>query len=83
MSERNAIVIVLTWSNMSNVIFEPEKVAAAEAEDIICFEKPGVYRRAPRAMITQVGGKLVTVKWLETNKGYRDFPHYRLRLATR
>ena len=56
---------------MNNVFLEPDKVAAARAEEMSCFKKLGVCRRVPRAMIKQVGGKLVSVKWLDTNKGYR------------
>ena len=36
-----------------------------------------------RAMIKQVGGKIVSVKWLYTNKGDRGFPNYRSRLVAR
>ena len=47
------------------------------------FKKLGVYRRLPRAMIQQVGGKIPTVKWLDTNKGDLDAPNYRSRLVAR
>ena len=32
-------------------------------------------------MIKQVGGKLVSVKWLDTSEGDRNFPNYRSRLV--
>ena len=37
----------------------------------------GVDRRVPGAMIKQVGGKFVSVGWLDTKKGDREFPTYR------
>ena len=71
------------WDDMNNVFLEPDKVAATRAEEISFYKKLGVYRRVPRALIKQVGGKIVTVKWLDTNKGDRDAPNYRSRLVAR
>ena len=47
------------------------------------FKKLGVYRRVPKDMIRTVGGKRISVKWLDTNKGDRDNPNYRSRLVGR
>ena len=71
------------WDDMNNVFLEPDMVAAARAEEMSFFKKLGVYRRVPRAMIKQVGGKLGSVKWLDTNKGDRSFRNYRFRLVAR
>ena len=49
------------WDDMNNVLLEPDKVAAARAEEMSFFNKLGVYQRVPRAIIKQVGGKLVSV----------------------
>ena len=71
------------WDDTNNVFLEPDKVAAARAEEMSFFKKLGVYRRVPRARIKQVGGKPVSNKWLDTSKGDRDFPNYRSRLIAR
>ena len=55
------------WDDMNNVFLEPDTVAAARAEDM-SLNRLGVYRRVPRAMIKQVGGKLVSAKWLDTTR---------------
>ena len=71
------------WDDVNNELLEPDKVAAARAEEFCFFKKLGFYRRVPQAMIKQVGGKLVSVKWLDMSKGDRDFPKYRSRLVAR
>ena len=69
------------WDDIHNVFLEPDKVTAARAEEMSFFKKLGVYRRVPRAIIQQVGGKIVTVKWLDTKKGDRHAPNYRSSLV--
>ena len=59
------------WDDTNNVFLKPDKVAAARAEEMSFFKKLGVYRRVPLAMIKQVGSQLVSVSWLDTNKGDR------------
>ena len=71
------------WDDTNNVFLEPDKVAAARAEEMSFFKNLGVYRRVLRAMIKQVGGNIVSVKWFDTNKGDRDFPNFRSRLVAR
>ena len=70
------------WDVMNNMFLELDKVAAARAEEMSLFKKLGVYRRVPRAMIKQVGGKIVTVEWLD-NRGDRVASNYRSRLLAR
>ena len=33
------------------------------------FEDMGAYKRVPRDMVQKVGGKLVSVRWIDVNKG--------------
>ena len=47
------------WDDMNNLLLAPDKVAAARAEKMSFFKRLGVCRRVPRAMMKQVGGKLV------------------------
>ena len=71
------------WDDVNNVFLEPAKVVDARAEEMRFFKKLGVYRRVPRALIKELGGKLISVRWLDTNKGDRDEPNYRSRLVGR
>ena len=47
------------------------------------FQKLGVYKRVPRSRIKETEGKLISTKWLDTNKGDRENPNYRSRLVGR
>ena len=67
--------ITEAWGDVHNAFLEPDKVAAARADDISFFDKLGVVRRVLRVMIKQVRGKLVSVKWLDTDKGRSRFPN--------
>ena len=71
------------WDDMNNVFLDPDKVAKARAEEMGFFKKLGVYQRVPKAKVHEVGGKMVSVKWLDTNKGDRENPNYRSRLVAR
>ena len=71
------------WDDMNNVFLDPAKVKIARAEEMGFFKKLGVYRRVPRELVKQTGGKMISVKWLDTNKGDHDNPNYRSRLVGR
>ena len=45
------------WDDMNNVFLDLAKVKIARAEEMSFFKKLGVYRRVPKDMIRQVGGK--------------------------
>ena len=71
------------WDDMNNVFLDPKQVKAARAEEMAFFKKLGVYKRVPKALVKQMDGKRITVKWLDTNKGDRANPNYRSRLVGR
>ena len=47
------------------------------------FRKMGVYEKVPRAMAWKLGCKVITTKWLDTNKCDESTPNYRSRLVGR
>ena len=47
------------------------------------FKKLGVYERVHKSQVQATGGKMITVKWLDTSKGDKDNPNYRSRLVGR
>ena len=71
------------WDDMNEVFLNPIAVKQARSEEMAFFKKLGVYRRVPRSRVVEVGGKMVSVKWLDTNKGDRLNPNHRSRLVAR
>ena len=71
------------WDDMNNVFLDPAMVVAAREVEMSFFKKLGVYKRVPRSRVQELGGKMVSVKWLDTNKGDRAAPNYRSRLVAR
>ena len=71
------------WDDVNGVFLDPEKVVSARAEEMKFFEKLGVYRRVPRALVKEMNGNIVSTKWLDTNKGDKDNPNYRSRFVAR
>ena len=47
------------------------------------FRKMNAYTRCPRARIEEEKGKLIDVRWIDTNKGDTANPNYRSRLMGR
>ena len=43
----------------------------------------GVYKRVPRDVAKKMGCKVITTKWVDTNKGDTSRPNYRSRLVGR
>ena len=71
------------WDDMNEVFLDPEAVKLARAEEMAFFRKLGVYRRVPRSRVAELNGKMVSVKWLDTNKGDKNNPNHRSRLVAR
>ena len=71
------------WDDVNNVFLDPKKVQEAREEEMSFFRKLGVYKRVKRSLVKSTGGRLITVKWLDTNKGDKDNPNYRSRLVGR
>ena len=43
----------------------------------------GVYSKVPREEARKLGAKVITTKWIDTNKGSNTEPNYRSRLVGR
>ena len=44
------------------------------------FKKMRVYKKVPRDVAKKMGCKVITTKWVDTNKGDTSRPNYRSRL---
>ena len=58
------------------------RVIEARKLEMDFFKQMGVYRKIPRAAVP-AGQKVITTKWVDTNKGSVDEPDYRSRLYGR
>ena len=71
------------WDDVNGVFLDANKVRDAREEEMAFFRKLGVYKRVHKSQVQATGGKMITVKWLDTNKGDKDNPNYRSRLVGR
>jgi len=62
---------------------DKEGVVQARLTEMAFFRKMGVYAKVDRAEVKQRQGKIISTKWIDTNKGTKDSPNYRSRLVGR
>ena len=74
---------VIATDDVNDVDLEPELVLEARAVEMSFFKKMGVYTRVKRSEMQKCPGKMISTKWIDTNKGDRDNPNYRSRLVGR
>ena len=60
-----------------------EKVITARQLEMVYFKRMGVYRKVPRQEAKDAGVRVITTKWIDTNKGSDSEPNYRSRLVAR
>ena len=60
-----------------------ERAVQARRLEMDFFRKMGVYRKVDRSEAARAGCKVITTKWLDTNKGDEANPNYRSRLVGR
>ena len=65
------------------VNLDKEMVIAARKLEMDYFRKMRVYTKVPRKLAKDGGHKVISTKWLDTNKGDDDKPNYRSRLVGR
>ena len=71
------------WDDNSGKQLDPKLVKRAREEEMQQFQNHVVYEKAPIAEATNSGTKLITTRWVGTNKGGDESPKYRCRLVTR
>ena len=71
------------WDDVNGVFLDADMVRAAREEEMAFFKKFGVYKRVHQSQVQATGGKMITAKWLDTNKGDEEHPNYRSRLVGR
>ena len=71
------------WDDVTGAELEPQRVAQARQDEMEFFYKMNAYTRCSRACIVEEKGKLIDVRWIDTNKGDAANPNYRSRLVGR
>ena len=75
------------WMNATDDVtgaeLKPGLVRKARSEEMAFFKEMNAYTRCPRSRVTAEGGKLIDVRWIDTNKGDSEDPNYRSRLVGR
>ena len=69
------------YDDLSGKWLEKDRAIEARRLELEFFRKMGVYTKVPRS---QAGSsKIITTKWLDTDKGDAENPNYRARLVGR
>ena len=58
-------------------------VIEARKTEMEFFRKMAVYRKVPKSEVMRQGGKIISTRWIDTDKGYRGNPNYRSMLVAR
>ena len=75
--------VTYATDDVSGEALLPELVVLARQEEINSFDKLGVYDIVPRSHQILTGGKVVSTRWIDTNKGDSLNPNCRSRLVGR
>ena len=82
---------MISWKNgiayarddVTGVELNPDLVRDARREEMDYFRRLGVYKVVPREHQRRTGGKIVSTRWIDINKGDSSNPNYRSRLVGR
>ena len=75
--------IACAKDDVSGAELLPEQVVQARKDEMSYFHKLGVYEIVPRSQQRITGGKVVSTRWIDVNKGDSLNPNYRSRLVGR
>ena len=64
-------------------VLEADRVRAARREEVGWCRRMGVWTRVPRSEMLAEGGRAVSLRWVDTDKGDARRPNYRSRLCVR
>ena len=67
----------------SGAVLDVDKVRAARQEELAWVHKQGIYIKVPLTEAQQSGKPVITMKWIDRNKGDATHPNYRSRLVCR
>ena len=71
------------WDDVPGKELDPKKVAAARQEEVAYIHQSKLYTKVPRSKAKEAGAKVITVRWIDINKGDNENENYRSRLVAR
>ena len=71
------------WDDVKGGPLERERVIEARKLEMAYFRKMCVYTKVPLGEAKALGAKVISTKWVDTNKGSEGEPNYRSRLVGR
>ena len=71
------------WDDVSGREFDAGKVRKARSEEVADIHKTNLYTKVPRSKATKLGATVITVRWIDINKGDAVLENYRSRLVAR
>ena len=81
--EDNDAKLMQAWDDVTGKELDAQKVALARQEDVDCIHNTNLYTKVPRSKAKSQGAKVITVRWIDINKGDALNPKYRSRLVAR
>ena len=69
------------WDDVSGKGLEPGKVLKARQEEAAYIHKSKLYKKVPRSKAKGLGAKVISVRWIDINKGDAECPNCRSRLV--
>ena len=71
------------WDDVSGKELDPNKVVKARREEVEYIHKTRLYTKVPRQKAKDANAKVITVRWIDINKGDQQNENYRSRLVAR
>ena len=71
------------WDDVTGAELDAGKVREARREEIEYIKKTNLYTNVPRSNAKSLGKKVITVRWIDINKGDTVDTNYRSRLEAR
>ena len=68
------------YDDVTGKVLDHQRAVESRKKEMDFFRRMKVYRKVPRAKVRQMGGKIITTRWLDINKGDDKRPNYRSRL---
>ena len=81
--DRDETIVEPVLDAHSGAVLDVDKVRAARQEELAWVHKQNVYIKVPLAEAQRSGKPVVTMKWIDRNKGDATHPSYRSRLVCR
>ena len=81
--ENSDAALLQAWDDVTGKDLDPARVVEARNEEVAYIHKSNLYTKVPRAKAKALGAKVISVRWIDINKGDTDCPNYRSRLVAR